>query len=44
MEHPNYNIALIVGAGEGLSASLARLLSARGLRVALVADRGVAKG
>ncbi|WP_027521355.1 SDR family NAD(P)-dependent oxidoreductase [Bradyrhizobium sp. Ec3.3] len=39
MEHPKYNIALIVGAGEGLSASLARLLSARGLRVALAARK-----
>jgi len=39
MEHPKYKIALIVGAGEGLSASLARLLSARGIRVALAARK-----
>jgi NAD(P)-dependent dehydrogenase (short-subunit alcohol dehydrogenase family) len=32
-----YKTALIVGAGEGLSASLARLLSREGLRVALAA-------
>ena len=37
MEHPKYTIALIVGAGEGLSASLARLFAAKGLRVALAA-------
>ncbi|MBR0825515.1 SDR family NAD(P)-dependent oxidoreductase [Bradyrhizobium manausense] len=39
MEHPKYNIALIVGAGEGLSASLTRLLSRQGLRVALAARK-----
>jgi NAD(P)-dependent dehydrogenase (short-subunit alcohol dehydrogenase family) len=37
METPNYKIALIVGAGEGLSASLARLFSREGIRVALAA-------
>jgi NAD(P)-dependent dehydrogenase (short-subunit alcohol dehydrogenase family) len=37
MEIPKYNTALIVGAGEGLSASLARLLSREGIRVALAA-------
>src|SRR5918911_5352652 len=39
MEHPKYKIALIVGAGEGLSASLARLLAAQGIRVALAARK-----
>ncbi len=39
MEHPKYKIALIVGAGEGLSASLARLLSKQGIRVALAARK-----
>ena len=39
MEHPKYKIALIVGAGEGLSASLARLLSAQGIRVAVAARK-----
>jgi NAD(P)-dependent dehydrogenase (short-subunit alcohol dehydrogenase family) len=39
MEHPTYKIALIVGAGEGLSASLARLFAAQGLRVALAARK-----
>ncbi|MBI5263464.1 MAG: SDR family NAD(P)-dependent oxidoreductase [Bradyrhizobium sp.] len=39
MERPKYNIALIVGAGEGLSASLARLFARQGLRVALAARR-----
>jgi NAD(P)-dependent dehydrogenase (short-subunit alcohol dehydrogenase family) len=34
---PSYKIALIVGAGEGLSASLARLLTRQGLPVALAA-------
>ena len=34
---PDYKTALIVGAGPGLSASLARLLSAAGLQVALAA-------
>src|SRR5258707_805433 len=37
MEKPNYKTALIVGAGEGLSASLARLFAREGLRVALAA-------
>jgi NAD(P)-dependent dehydrogenase (short-subunit alcohol dehydrogenase family) len=37
MEHPNYKNALIVGAGEGLSASLARLFTREGIRVALAA-------
>ena len=32
-----YRTALIVGAGAGISASLARLLSARGIRVGLAA-------
>lgn len=39
MEHPKHNIALIVGAGEGLSASLARLFARQGLRVGLAARR-----
>jgi NAD(P)-dependent dehydrogenase (short-subunit alcohol dehydrogenase family) len=37
METPKYKIALIVGVGEGLSASLARLFSRQGIRVALAA-------
>src|SRR5258708_15960857 len=37
MEIPKYKIALIVGAGSGLSASLTRLFSREGLRVALAA-------
>ena len=37
MAIPPYETALIVGAGEGLSASLARLLSREGVRVALAA-------
>src|ERR1700731_4043060 len=37
MEIPKYKIALIVGAGQGLSASLARLFAREGLRVALAA-------
>jgi NAD(P)-dependent dehydrogenase (short-subunit alcohol dehydrogenase family) len=37
MELPKYKIALIVGAGEGLSASLARLFASQGIRVALAA-------
>jgi NAD(P)-dependent dehydrogenase (short-subunit alcohol dehydrogenase family) len=37
MDIPKYKIALIVGAGAGLSASLARLLARQGLRVALAA-------
>ncbi|UZE48662.1 SDR family NAD(P)-dependent oxidoreductase [Rhodopseudomonas sp. P2A-2r] len=42
MDIPHYETALIVGAGEGISASLARLLSKQGLRVALAA-RNIAK-
>jgi NAD(P)-dependent dehydrogenase (short-subunit alcohol dehydrogenase family) len=37
METPEYKIALIVGAGAGLSASLTRLFSREGIRVALAA-------
>jgi NAD(P)-dependent dehydrogenase (short-subunit alcohol dehydrogenase family) len=37
METPKYKTALIVGAGSGLSASLARLLARHGIRVALAA-------
>ena len=37
MAVPPYKTALIVGAGEGLSASLARLLSQEGLRIGLAA-------
>src|ERR1700742_3785382 len=37
MEVPKYKIALIVGAGEGLSASLARLFAREGIKVALAA-------
>lgn len=37
METPKYKTALIVGAGEGLSASLARLFAREGIRVALAA-------
>jgi NAD(P)-dependent dehydrogenase (short-subunit alcohol dehydrogenase family) len=37
METPKYKNALIVGAGEGVSASLARLFNREGLRVALAA-------
>jgi NAD(P)-dependent dehydrogenase (short-subunit alcohol dehydrogenase family) len=37
MPAPTYRTALIVGAGSGLSASLARLLSKAGLKVALAA-------
>jgi NAD(P)-dependent dehydrogenase (short-subunit alcohol dehydrogenase family) len=37
MEAPKYKTALIVGAGPGISASLARLLSRQGIRVALAA-------
>jgi NAD(P)-dependent dehydrogenase (short-subunit alcohol dehydrogenase family) len=37
MELPKYKTALIVGAGEGLSASLARLFAREGIRVALAA-------
>ena len=39
METPKYKNALIVGAGEGLSASLARLLAREGIRVALAARK-----
>ena len=35
MDTPKYKIALIVGAGEGISASLTRLFSREGIRVAL---------
>jgi NAD(P)-dependent dehydrogenase (short-subunit alcohol dehydrogenase family) len=37
MQTPKYKTALIVGAGEGLSASLARLLAREGIKVALAA-------
>ncbi|HET7912701.1 MAG TPA: oxidoreductase, partial [Pseudolabrys sp.] len=37
MEARTYKTALIVGAGEGLSASLARLFASEGIRVALAA-------
>ncbi|QPF84402.1 SDR family NAD(P)-dependent oxidoreductase [Bradyrhizobium genosp. L] len=37
MDIPKYKTALIVGAGEGLSASLARIFSQEGIRVALAA-------
>jgi NAD(P)-dependent dehydrogenase (short-subunit alcohol dehydrogenase family) len=39
MENPTYKTALIVGAGEGLSASLARLFAREGIRVALAARK-----
>jgi NAD(P)-dependent dehydrogenase (short-subunit alcohol dehydrogenase family) len=39
MEMPKYKNALIVGAGEGLSASLARLFAHQGIRVALAARK-----
>ena len=39
MEMPKYKNALIVGAGEGLSASLARLFAREGIKVALAARR-----
>ena len=39
MDAPRHEKALIVGAGEGLSASLARLLSRQGLSIALAARR-----
>jgi NAD(P)-dependent dehydrogenase (short-subunit alcohol dehydrogenase family) len=39
MATPTYKTALIVGAGEGLSASLARLFSREGIRVALAARK-----
>ena len=37
MDTPKYKTALIVGTGEGISASFARLLAKQGLRVALAA-------
>ena len=37
MTTPRHEIALIVGAGSGLSASLARLFSREGMRVAIAA-------
>jgi NAD(P)-dependent dehydrogenase (short-subunit alcohol dehydrogenase family) len=39
MEKPSYKIALIVGAGEGLSASLARLFARENVKVALAARK-----
>ena len=39
METPKYKTALIVGVGEGLSASLARLFAREGIRVALAARK-----
>src|SRR6202008_2158493 len=39
MAQPKYNTALIVGAGEGLSASLARLFSREGIKIALAARK-----
>ena len=39
MDLPKYKIALIVGAGEGLSASLARLFAREGIKVALAARK-----
>ena len=39
MQTPTYKTALIVGAGEGLSASLARLLAREKIRVALAARK-----
>jgi NAD(P)-dependent dehydrogenase (short-subunit alcohol dehydrogenase family) len=39
MDIPSYKIALIVGAGEGLSASLARLFAREKIRVALAARK-----
>jgi NAD(P)-dependent dehydrogenase (short-subunit alcohol dehydrogenase family) len=39
MDIPKYKIALIVGAGEGLSASLARLFAREGIKVALAARK-----
>src|SRR5436305_522159 len=39
MATPKYNTALIVGAGAGLSASLARLFAREGIRVALAARK-----
>ena len=37
MAKPSYQSALIVGAGQGLSASLARLFAKEGMRIALAA-------
>ena len=39
MEIPKYKTALIVGAGEGLSASVARLFAREGIKVALAARK-----
>src|SRR5205807_2231313 len=39
MQTPNHKVALIVGAGEGLSASLARLFAREGIKVALAARK-----
>ncbi len=39
MDMPKYKNALIVGAGEGLSASLARLFSSQGIKVGLAARK-----
>ena len=39
MDTPDYKNALIVGAGEGLSASLARLFAREGIKVALAARK-----
>lgn len=39
METPRYSTALIVGAGEGLSASLARVFARENIRIALAARR-----
>src|SRR5262245_5367081 len=39
MARQKYNTALIVGAGEGLSASLARLFAREGIKVALAARK-----
>src|SRR5438445_11920081 len=39
MPTPNHKVALIVGAGEGLSASLARLFAREGIKVALAARK-----
>jgi NAD(P)-dependent dehydrogenase (short-subunit alcohol dehydrogenase family) len=42
MQIPHYETAVIVGAGEGISASLTRLLTSKGIKVALAA-RNTAK-
>ena len=39
METPKYKTALIIGAGEGLSASLARLFAREKIKVALAARK-----